>query len=333
MIIFIVGNSRSGTTMMSRILGNHKDIFSFQELHFFDEQLAGGNAELKLNHWDAIKKYAKLCSIQRNGYFGDHDPKPFIKEAENVLGNVSQHKALSVYRSFLINETSLHRKSIPCEQTPQNIFALEDILKLIPECKIIIMVRDPREVLLSQKNKWKRRKLSGGKIPFMESIRSKINYHPVTISKLWNAAVKQGQKFRYDKRVVELHYEKLLHDPEKSMRELCHHLEIEFSTGMLQIPVVGSSNKKDSEHQTGIDSNKTGQWNKGGLNDTEIAICEKINGNLMESSGYKLSSVKPNPVLLSWYYISIPFQLSLALLFNLRRFKNPKKIWKRIANS
>lgn len=35
--IFIVGNSRSGTTMMGRILGNHTDVFTFHELHFFEQ--------------------------------------------------------------------------------------------------------------------------------------------------------------------------------------------------------------------------------------------------------------------------------------------------------
>ena len=33
--IFVVGSSRSGTTMMGRILGSHTDIFTFNELHFF----------------------------------------------------------------------------------------------------------------------------------------------------------------------------------------------------------------------------------------------------------------------------------------------------------
>ena len=33
--IFVVGSSRSGTTMMGRILGNHSDVFTFKELHFF----------------------------------------------------------------------------------------------------------------------------------------------------------------------------------------------------------------------------------------------------------------------------------------------------------
>ena len=34
--IFIVGSSRSGTTMMGRILSNHKDVFTFKELHFLE---------------------------------------------------------------------------------------------------------------------------------------------------------------------------------------------------------------------------------------------------------------------------------------------------------
>ena len=36
-IIFIVGNSRSGTTMMRRVLGNHPAIFMLEELHFFEQ--------------------------------------------------------------------------------------------------------------------------------------------------------------------------------------------------------------------------------------------------------------------------------------------------------
>ena len=46
--IFIVGSSRSGTTMMGRVLGNHPSVFTFKELHFFGT-LWTNNSELILN--------------------------------------------------------------------------------------------------------------------------------------------------------------------------------------------------------------------------------------------------------------------------------------------
>jgi hypothetical protein len=36
-IIFIVGNSRSGTTMMLRIFNNHPKLMVLNELHFFEQ--------------------------------------------------------------------------------------------------------------------------------------------------------------------------------------------------------------------------------------------------------------------------------------------------------
>jgi len=38
-IVFVAGNSRSGTTMMARILNNSNAIHSFNELHYFEGQI------------------------------------------------------------------------------------------------------------------------------------------------------------------------------------------------------------------------------------------------------------------------------------------------------
>ena len=145
MPIFITGNSRSGTTMMSRILGNHEEVFSFQELHFFDEQLQSK----EITNEGAIKLYAKLCSIQRNGYFGNHSTEPFYEEAKNALGELNDFSEIEVYKKFIFDETKRNHKSIPCKQTPQNIFSLNEILANFNDARVVVMVRDPREVLLS----------------------------------------------------------------------------------------------------------------------------------------------------------------------------------------
>ncbi|MBL0339647.1 MAG: sulfotransferase [Bacteroidetes bacterium] len=315
--------------MMSRILGNHQDIFSFQELHYFDEQLKGGDATIDLNLSDAVKLYAKLCNIQRNGYFGNQNITPFLIEAEIKLKELNSLQAIAVYKKFIFDETSRNHKSIPCKQTPQNVFALDQILATFPDCKAIVMIRDPREVLLSQKNKWKRRQLSGGKIPLWESLRSRVNYHPITISKIWNAAVNQGFKFKNDPRVLYVYYEKLLRHPELELKEVCKHIGIPYTSELLDIPIAGSSNIGDFTDQRGIDSSKTGQWRKGGLSNTEIALCEKLTERLMHETGYELSGIKPNTLSRIWYSFSLPFSLFLAVLFNIKRLKNPVQLIQR----
>ena len=58
--VFIVGNSRSGTTMMSRVFGNHPEIHAFNELHFF------GNLEgRQLKYADLAKE---LLDIERSNF-------------------------------------------------------------------------------------------------------------------------------------------------------------------------------------------------------------------------------------------------------------------------
>ncbi len=332
MPIYITGNSRSGTTMLSRILGNHESIFTFQELHFFDELLPGGDVNVVLKKEDAIKLYAKLCSIQRNGYFGNQNPEPFLNDAEIALKELNTLPAISIYQKFMVDETKRNGKTIPCKQTPQNIFSIHEILELIPGSKIIVMVRDPRSVLLSQKNKWKRRKLSGGKIPLLEAIRSRINYHPITISKIWRAAVEQGLKYSNDKRVLHVQYEHLVAHPEKVIEQVCKHAGTTYTHQLLDIPIIGSSNKLDSTNQRGVDKTKTSEWNKGGLTKTEIALCEGINAKLMSHFGYKLSGIKSNFFNKLRYQFTMPIRLSLSLLFNLKRLKNPKKLLKRFTS-
>nr|MCR5854169.1 sulfotransferase [Thermodesulfobacteriota bacterium] len=97
---------------------------------------------------------------------------------------------MDVYKFFLYYETKKNKKEIPCEQTPRNLYYLKEIFENVPEAKVIYMLRDPRAVLLSQKNKWKMKFLGHKNMPLKEALRSWINYHPYTISKLWNSASK-----------------------------------------------------------------------------------------------------------------------------------------------
>ncbi|MFM7176222.1 MAG: sulfotransferase family protein [Bacteroidota bacterium] len=326
--VIVCGSSRSGTTMMSRILGNHSSIFAFQELHFFDELASAENASKPISKEKSIELLSVLKSIQREGYFGPRDWKRYAEESETQLIGTAL-TPMDLLLGFLTRESMLHGKSIPCEQTPQTVFALDALLQHVPTARVILMVRDPREVLLSQKGKWKRRKLSGGNIPFWESVRSRINYHPETISRIWKSTYNEALQHIHDNRVLSIRYEDLTEQPEQIVKRICNHLGIEFESSMLDVPKVGSSNAADQTLERGIDKGRRGKW-KSGLNRSEVAICERANRELMLHFGYELSGENGNAIQMALYRLLLPFQLVLALMMNLKRLRNIRKAFRRL---
>jgi len=323
-MIFVVGNSRSGTTMMGRILGRHPDIFTFGELHFFEQIVSPKQLAIcsDLANHDSIGILATLFSIQRDGFLAIRNPDKFKKEAKALLNSYQGKKDFAgLFKAFLLSESNKHGKRIPCEQTPRNIFYLKEIFYLYPDAKVINMIRDPRDVLLSQKNKWKRRFLGAKTIPIKEAFRSWINYHPITIAMLWNASIRAFSRFEHDSRMTSVRFEDILGRPEVEINRVCEFLGVKYQLAMLDVPQIGSSLGNDHPEKKGINATATGGWRKGGLSSTEIALCQwgtaKWMGNLYIT----------NPVQINWlsmgiYVATFPIKILFALLFNLGRTRN-----------
>jgi len=326
--VFVVGNSRSGTTMMGHILRNHPMIFTLQhELHFFEQLCTSGDYNRVLSFDEAVKLAARLLCINHDSYWTQGDPARFSEEAETVIRSIQDRSRTPVviFEQFLRYVALKNGKQIPCDQTPRYILYIADILKLYPDSRVINMIRDPRP-----KNKWKRRWMGYKNFPLKESIRTKINYHPITISMLWNASVRAVNPFTGHPRVLVVKFEDLLTDSETEVRRICDFLGVDFYKEMLDIPQGGSSLKKFTTNK-GIDSSRVEAWRKGGLNPTEIYLCQKITGTLMKKYGYEPESTKVNPLILPWYLFSLPVKLLMSFILNLKRMKSiPEAIKRRL---
>ena len=333
-MVFVVGNSRSGTTMMGRILGKHPSIYTFGELHFFG-QLCAPPFSSESRKEEIEELASQLHCIQQEGYRTHGNPRRFLSKAESFLERLITYPETQaeLFEAFLHHVAAENSRNIPCDQTPRNVFYIADILQLYPKARIINMIRDPRDVLLSQKRKWKRRFLGGSDMPMKETFRDWVNYHPITISYIWRTAVVAAEQFLQHERVVSVYFEELLAHPKATVKHLCDFVGIPYTDAMLQVPQVGSSVAEDQPQQLGINPHRAHSWNRnttgGELSSAEIYLNQTITAALMKTHNYTPVSVRPNLAHLTLHLLTFPVKLAGAFLFNLDRMKSIRQTLKR----
>jgi len=313
--------------MMARILGNHPKVYTFiHEIHFFDELIDIKNLHKDIPEREVIRLYAYLLSIINEGYLSRKNIKHYIPEAKQRSKGGNKQTPAKLYSDFLSYSTEKNKKKISCEQTPRYLFYLGQIFEIFPGARVVNMVRDPRDILLSQKNKWRMRFLGHRHILLGESLRAWANYHPLIISRLWSAAIKEAERFKHDNRVLMIRFEDPVDSPKLTVKKVCDFAGIDYRPEMLEVPRVGSSFDKFDSEWRGIDSSKKQRWKRGGLSNEEICICQWLNNDTLLRYDYEIESVSTNPLRLTWSFIILPFKISLAFLLNLKRFMNLKKV-------
>ncbi len=317
-IIFIVGNSRSGTKMLTTILNKNPNIFCFPEMHFFEQFYDFSDKHLSLK--EAQDMLTTLLCIGEKGYRGNAkltlgEKTLYLQKAEEIIGEKTSYHPVELYLMAL---KYYGGSNFLCDPTPRNQFYIDEISDLIKGAKFLYLVRDPRDILLSQKNKWKARK---GVFSKLDVIRTKLNYHPAVISRLWNASINQFEKHKNKANLFHCKYENLVEEPEKYLKEICKFVDVEYSGDMLDIHYMGSSMDKSSYKERGISTKSLGRW-KSGLSSTEAEIAQNICGDKMRSLGYEIEKLDSSIIKRVYYSFILPIQLAIALLLNWSRMKN-----------
>lgn len=323
-MIFIVGNSRSGTTMLGRILGRHPDVHTFHELHFFERLIDGEDARERpaIPVAERVALVERLMTSERESLFLPVTPNRYSAEAAGIVAESAGPDAVSLYRTFLDRECARHGRRRPCEQTPRYLFYVDEILALFPEARIVNLIRDPRDVLLSQKNKWRRRFLGASTIPLSEAIRSWSNFHPMLVARLWVASAREAEHHTGRPGFLSVRFEDLVDDPDRTVRAICDFCGLAYDSGMLAVPQVGSSIAADCPERTGISRDRVGTWRLGRVSPGEIAACEWVAGPEMRRFGYAPSGISRPGMRLLPQAATLAAKLLLLVPLNLRRSRN-----------
>lgn len=320
-IVFVTGASRSGTTMLSRVLGNHSRILGLNELHYFGDlwDPAGGFGRIEKSRLESLA--AALFARQAQGVWGQGPTESDFQRAEKLVEQLQpeQCTAAGVFAEALGQLSTEAGKEMTCEQTPRNIFYAQRILDAFPNARVIHMIRDPRAVLASQKNRWRLRRLGGKHIPLSEAIRTWFNYHPVTMCRLWVNASEAALRLLEHPRFMILRFEDLVEDPERYVRKLCDFVGVKFEPDMLVVPQWGSSNVPRRLEKQGISTEMLHQWEEV-LTDGEVLVTEIMTRPLMGRFSYKPNSTSERRFMtLFSYMLRYPVHLAGVVLTNPRR--------------
>ncbi len=323
-IIFIVGNSRSGTTLIARILSCHRDVHILHETHFIEEFYKERTQFEKLDS-KAIKLLInKMVTIQKKDYYNKSQIEEHIEadEVASIFEESDDRSFENLIRIYFDYIAASFGKSIPGDQTPRHIFYVSLLKTMFPDAIFINMIRDPRAVLLSQKYKWKA--LSKKGVPFFETARTFCNYHPIPMSFMWKKGIEHASNVNKNIKEdawIDIKFEDLVADPEGILKNTCAILGIQYDRCMLDVRVSMSSMGTREGHR-GIVKEVSDVWFKK-LSNLDIYFSEKINKNLILKLNYPLTGRAPSLASLLVYYLILPVQLAAIFLLNYNRMGNP----------
>jgi hypothetical protein len=325
-MIFITGASRSGTTLMSFVLRRHSQIFGLKELHYFGEYWDPRKGDAAADPARLEAAAATLINRQERGLNAHRNREDSHRRAVQLIDSIPpKWRNLSgLFYCAVLRLAEAAGRSIPCEQTPRNIFYAEALLRHYSEARVVHMMRDPRAVMASQKRRWRRRALleDPSRLPLFQAIRSWVNYHPYTMADLWLRASREANRLASHPRFIIVRFEDLLENPEAMVRGLCASLGIDFEPEMLEIDQINSSHASSVNGlPKGFRVDAIDSW-KSRLTPNEVAVTERLCGDMMARFGYELAGAgQPRGIGEMFFALTYPAHLAGAFAID------PKRAW------
>jgi len=275
-LFFIVGTGRCGSTLLRAILSSHSRIAIPPETHFFvewDPALFEGDP---LADDDAVDRLIGRAS--RLWFWEDLQLDAQRLRDATING---ERSAKAMFVNMLEQWREKLGKPRLGEKTPAHQKSVERILHLFPNAKIVHIYRDPRDVVASIiKLRW------GG--------HDSVLRHAKSWAKVMRRHLER-QRALPANQYYSMQFEKLVCEPEATLRSLCNFLGEQFEPALLQHSDRGSSVFTAGEIQRRSDAIKpieAGVVGKGltSLSPRHVRTVERVAGPLLEAMGYERAS-------------------------------------------
>jgi len=271
--IFVVGVSRSGTTLMRTLLERSPRIAIAMENHYLGHLIPGYGAREVFRHLGDLHDDATMRKIVDFIYSGDYQRQsrwreisPFWRwlisdvprdEVERRL-LAAQRDERGIFVALLRLYADHYGKSIIGEKTPAHIRFGELMFDWFPDARMIHMVRDPRAVYVSEV----RRRLKRPSAPYSWLMKVPLLFQSVMlvqVARTWRAAAGRDKQLakKFPGRYLRVRFEDLVREPDNVLAQVYAFLNVEMPPDAAAVSVVSRGYNLGSE---GLDAGAADRW-------------------------------------------------------------------------
>lgn len=299
--IFFIGAPRSGTSLISQIIGSHPAIAVPYESHFYNTFAPW------VRHYGDLKRRRNrqrlVRDVLRTAMVRAWVPRVDESAALGRIDRSGRFDLNGVFAGIMEAWCAAQGKRRWGEKTPAHVFFADRILQGFPDARFVYIVRDGRDAALS----W----LRAGFGP----------QHIYPAARGWLRFLQAARKLEEGlggARFCKLRYEDLLRDPEQLTRRVCEFLSEEYSANMLDFYRSEGRYPTDVRNKTNLArpvmADNAGKW-RHQLSARQIRIFEAVAGKELEAHGYERA--EPNARLSAlerlWFRVSHPPRRVLAI--------------------
>lgn len=282
---FLVGNDRSGTTMLRLIL-DRSDVAVPPESMFLADfapiRRGGGldDAERAARFTRQVWAHPRVRAWKLEG-----DPPP-------VPAGLTHEQAYRFAVSAPFEAyAATQGKSRWGDKTPLYLRFVDELHEIWPEARFVVLVRDGRDVALSVK-----------RVPFGAN-------NAWAAAHTWSHGIRLGQEAErnYPDRVLTVRYEDLVAEPGRHVARLCEFLGLPFEDDMLAIERTDPAkiHKDQADWFTnvwaGINASAVGKW-KHGMTARDQRVFSSVAGAELEALGYEAVEAGGRHAPRAWLY-------------------------------
>jgi hypothetical protein len=274
--IFVVGASRSGTTLMRNLLGRSDRIGLAPENHFVGHVVDREGARHYFRRLGDLADDATIRQLVEFIYSGEYQRRSRVREIspywrwliESVQRDDLERRLLAaertergVFAALLRTYADSSGRPIMGEKTPAHLGYVDTLLEWFPRARVLHMIRDPRAVYVSDSH----RRRAKRRRPYSLLMRVPLLFQSVLLVQtalIWRGAARRHFEYqaRYPEQYLLVRFEDVVGRPEETLGEVFAFLGVAMPENLSVTRVFAHGLASDGAGESGIDPAAADRW-------------------------------------------------------------------------